>query len=234
MKNQTSINWGRWRRENEQGDSGLDRIQSLSRLVKIWAIAAILITIALASAGVLLNYWVGLESAEKIDTSTRHMVKLNEASISRALDAINPNSFLFKLIEDSGWHTPTPAKEYVKLNILPVPSRKITLDLKIKNNSDFPARYVYCIIAFSSQEFVETGDDIVRGLSGQTRLNVYPVDSSGEYLNEAAAFEWTHIPPKAQRAAGKKVDLTMKGNSGRLTVKINSTNKLAFEFKLQE
>jgi hypothetical protein len=162
------------------------------------------------------------------------MVKLNEASISRALDAINPNSFLFKLIEDSGWHTPTPAKEYVKLNILPVPSRKITLDLKIKNNSDFPARYVYCIIAFSSQEFVETGDDILRELRGQTRLNVYPIDSSDEYLNEAAAFEWTHLPPKAQRAAGKTVDLTMKGSSGRLTVRINSINKLAFEFKLQE
>jgi len=216
------------------GNFGLDRIQSLARLVKVWAVAAILITMVLASAGILLNYWVGLETADKIDASTRQMATLNEASLSHALEAINPNKFLFKLTEDSDWYAPAPAREYVKLNILPVPGRKIKLDLKIKNNSDYPARYVYCMIAFSSQEFVESADDILRELRAQTRLNVYPLDYSDKYLNEAAAFEWTHIPPKAQRAAGYSIDLTMKGDSGRLTVKINSINKLAFEFKLQE
>lgn len=212
----------------------MDRIQGLARIVKIWAAAAILTTLVLASAGILLNYWLGLEAAQKIDAATRHMVELNEASISRTLNAVNPNDFLFKLTEDDSWYAPTPVKEYVKLNILTVASRKIELNLKIKNNSDYPARYVYCLIAFSGREFFETGDDIAKALNGEARLNVYPLDSSDEYLNQAAAIEWTHIPPKVQRPAGQPLHLTMKGNSGRLTVRINSINRLAFEFKLQK
>jgi hypothetical protein len=128
MKKQTAINWGRWRREPEQGNLGLDRIQDLSRVVKVWAIAVILITIVLASAGILLTYRVGLETAAKVDASTRHMVKLNEASISRTLDAVNPNTFLFQLTDDSGWYAPTPATEYVKLNSI----NKLAFEFKLQ------------------------------------------------------------------------------------------------------
>ena len=90
---------------------------------------------------------------------------------------------------------------------------------------------MYCTILFSSKEFFESGDDIVKGLKGFDGLNVYTLNSSDDYLNEAAAFEWISIPPKTQKAVGRKVDLTLKGNTGRLTVRINSVNRFVFEFR---
>jgi hypothetical protein len=105
----------------------------------------------------------------------------------------------------------------------------ISAYFSIKNRSEFPARNVYCMIFFSNKEFVESGNDIVNRLEGLDGLNVYNVDSSDDYLNEAAAFEWMSIPPKTHMTVRKKVD-----NTGRLTVKINSVNRLSFEFKRLE
>ena len=234
MKKRTSTNWGNWLREPKQEQWILDEIRTTSKQIKLWSIAAIVITILLVSMSIFLNYFVGLKSVEKIDASTRQALKVNEETIRQTLNAINPNDFFFKPFEDSEWYIPTPVSEYVKLNILPVPGKEISLYFNIKNNSDFPARNVYCMITFSNKEFVESGDEIVKILKGHAGLNVYPVSSSDGYLNEAVAFEWIHIPPKAQKKAGKRVDLTMRENSGRLTVKINSIHRLAFEFRLQE
>jgi hypothetical protein len=119
----------------------------------------------------------------------------------------------------------------VRLNILPVPGRKISLKFTIKNKSEFPARDVYCMIFFSSREFVESGADVVGRLKGLDGLNVYSVNSPDDYLNEAAAFEWLSIPPNTQKTVARNVDLTMRGNTARLTVRINSINRLAFEFR---
>jgi hypothetical protein len=162
------------------------------------------------------------------------MLKVSKESIQQTLNAMNPNDFIFKLFEDSDWSTPTPISEYMTLNVLPVQSKKISLYFSIKNNSEFPARNVYCMIFFSNKEFVETGDDVVNRLEGLDGLNVYNANSSDDYLNEAAAFEWIGIPPKTHMTVRRKVDLTMKGNTGRLSVKINSVNRLSFEFKLGE
>ena len=179
----------------------------------------------------LLNYSAGLKTVEKIDAVGRQMLDINREFIRQSLNAINPNNFVFKPFEQSEWYTPTPVNEYVKLHILPVSSRKISLNFSIKNKSQFPARDVYCLLFFSSKEFVETGDDIVKQLKDLAGLNVYAVNSPDEYLNEAAAFEWLSIPPETQKIVAKNVDLTMKGDTARLTVRINSVNRLAFEFR---
>ena len=234
MKKRTSTNWGNWQREPKQEKWILDKIRTTSKQVKLWSIAAIVITILLLSVSIFLNYFVGLKSVEKIDASTRQALKVNEETIRQTLNAINPNDFFFRPFEDSEWYIPTPVSEYVRLNILAVPSKEISLDLNIKNNSNFPARNVYCMITFSNQEFVESGDEIVKKLKGHAGLAVFPISSSDAYLNEAAALEWANIPPKAQKNSGKRVDLTLRENRGRLTVKINSINRLAFEFRLQE
>jgi hypothetical protein len=159
------------------------------------------------------------------------MLNANRAFIQQSLTAMNPNDFIFKPTEDSDWYRPTPANEYIRLNILPVQSRKISLNFSIKNRSGYPARDVYCLILFSSKEFVESGNDVVKSLEGIGGLNVYAVNSSDDYLNEAAAFEWRSIPSKMQKAVKKNVKLTMKGNTARMTVRINSVNRLAFEFR---
>jgi hypothetical protein len=234
MKKRTSIHWGKWLREGKREKWIVAEIQKISKLSKLWAAAAIIITILLVSTGVLLNYFVGLRSSEKIDESTRQLLNITDQSIRQALNAINPNDFLFKPFENSQWYTPTPVKEYVKLNILPRKSRKIALNFIIKNNSEFLAENVYCMILFSNKEFVESGDDIVKRLKGLDGLNVYAIDSSDDYLNEAAAFEWISIPPKTQKTVSRQVELTLKGNTGRLTVRINSVNRFVFEFRLHE
>jgi hypothetical protein len=234
MKKRSPINWGKWLREPRQDQWLVEEIQRALKLSKFWAVAAVIIIVLLVSAGLLLIYSAGLKTSEKIDTSTRQILDINKEFIQQSLNAMNPNNFIFKPFKDSDWYTPTPVHEYVKLNILPVPSKKITLNLSIKNNSEFPARDVYCMILFSSQEFVQTGADIVEGLKDLGGLNVYTVNSSDDYLDEAAALEWLSIPPKTQKTVTRNVDLTMRGDTGRLTVKINAVNRLAFEFKLRE
>ncbi len=234
MKKRTSINWGKWLRERKREKWIVAEIQKISKLSKLWAVAAMIITILLVSAGILSNYVIGLKASEKIDESTRQMLNIAKNSIRQTLNAINPNDFIFKPFEDSQWYTPTPVNEYVKLNVLPIQSRKISLNFTIKNNSEFSAGNVYCMILFSNKEFVESGDDIVKRLKGLDGLNVYAIDSSDDYLNEAAAFEWISIPPKTQKTVSRQVELTLKGNTGRLTVRINSVNRFVFEFRLKE
>ena len=206
-------------------------IHRAEKLSRFWAVAAVAIVILSVSAGLLLTHLAGLKTAAKIDASTRHMLSVNKEFIQQSLNAINPNDFIFKPFEDSQWYAPTPANEYVRLNILPVPGRKISLKFTIKNKSEFPARDVYCMIFFSSREFVESGADVVGRLKGLEGLNVYSVNSPDDYLNEAAAFEWLSIPPNTQKTVARNVDLTMRGNTARLTVRINSINRLAFEFR---
>ena len=87
------------------------------------------------------------------------------------------------------------------------------------------------MILFSSREFVESGADVVKMLEGPDGLEVYRVNSSNDYLNEAAAFEWRSIPPNTQRTVPGNVDLTLRGDTGRLSVRINSVKRLAFEFQ---
>ena len=234
MKKRIPTNWGKWVRERQSEKSIVDEVQKISKLSMLWSVAAIIIIILFASAGIFLNYFLGSKSSEKIDASTRQMLRENKGSIQKTLNALNPNDFTFKPLEDGDWYTPTPINEYVALNVLPVQSRKISLYFSIKNRSEFPARNVYCMVFFSDKEFVETGDDVVNRLEGLDGLNVYNVNSSDDYLNEAAAFEWMSIPPKTHMTVRRKVDLTMKGNTGRLTVKINSVNRLSFEFKRLE
>ena len=233
MKKRTSINWGKWLRDRNQEKWMVGEIQKITRRSKLWAMAAILIAILLTSAGMLSIYFVVLKSSEKMDASTRHLLNSAKKSFQQTLDTINPNDFFFKLFEDGQWYTPTPVNEYVKLNILPVQDRKIALNFFIKNNSEFLARNVYCMILFSNNEFVESGDDLAKRLKGLEGLNVHTVSSSDDYLNEAAAFEWISIPPKHQKTVGKKIDLTMKGDTGRLTLRINTVNRIVFEFRLQ-
>ena len=231
MKKKYSINWGKWLREPKQQRVIIEEIQRVSKRSRFWAVTAVLITSLLVSAGILLNYFVGLKTSESLDTSTWQMLDANKALVQQSLTAINPNDFIFKPFEDSEWYTPTPANEYVKLNILPVQNKKISLNFSIKNRSEYPARDVYCMVFFSSKEFVESGDEVVKSLEGIGGLNVYTVKSSNDYLDEAAAFEWLSIPPKTQKAVTRNVDLTMKGKTARLTVRINSVNRLAFEFR---
>ncbi|UCD80112.1 MAG: hypothetical protein JSW26_01370 [Desulfobacterales bacterium] len=234
MKKRSSVNWGKWLREPKQDRWIIEEMQRVSKLSKFWASAAVIVIVLSVSTGLLLNHLAGLKTSAKIDASTRQMLDINKEFIQQSLNAMNPNDFIFKPFEDSEWYVPTPVNDYVKLNILPVPSKKITLNFSIKNKSEFPARDVYCMIFFSSKEFVETGDDVVKKLKGLGGLNVYTVNSPDDYLNEAAAFEWLSIPPKTQKTVTRNVDLTMRGNTGRLTFKINSVNRLAFEFRLQE
>ena len=234
MKKRISTNWGKWVRERQQEKWIVAEIQKVSRLARLWSVAAIIIIILFASLGIVLNYLAGSKSSEKIDVSTRQMMTVNKESIRQTLNALNPNDFIFRPFEDSDWYTPTPMGEYVTLNVMPVQSKKISFNFSIKNRSEFPARNVYCMVFFSDKEFVETGDDVVNRLEGLDGLNVYNVNSPDDYLNEAAAFEWMGIPPKTHVTVRRKVDLTMKGNTGRLTVKINSVNRLSFEFKLGE
>jgi hypothetical protein len=231
MKKRFSINWGKWLREPKQDQRIIEEILRVTKLSKFWTVAAVIIIILSISAGILINYLVGLKSSEQIDASTRQMLNVNKEFIQQSLNAMYPNDFIFKPFEDSQWYTPTPADEYVRLNILPVPGKKISLKFIIKNKSEFPARDVYCMIFFSSKEFVESGADMVRRLKGLDGLNVYTVNSSDDYLDEAAAFEWLSIPPNTQKTVTSNVDLTMKGNTGRLTVRINSINRLVFEFR---
>ncbi len=231
MKKKYSINWGKWVRPPQQQQWIIAEIQKVSKLSKLWAVTAVIIIILFGSAGIFLSYFIGLKTSANIDASTRQMLDLNKEFIQQSLDALNPNDFIFKPFKDGTWYEPTPAKNYVTLNILPVPSKKISLNFSIKNRSEFPARDVYCVILFSSNEFVESGDDVVESLKGIGGLNVYAVNSSDDYLNQAAAFEWLSLPPKSQKSTTRNVDLTMKGNSGRLSFRINSVNRLAFEFR---
>lgn len=234
MKQRTSINWGRWIREPKPDKGPGDEILGIARQTKLWTAAAILITIILVAAGVVLNYLIGVQSSAKIDESTRQMINAHEASLRQTTAALNPNDFSFKPFEDSQWYSPAPVDEYVRLNIIPVQTRAISLNLTIRNNSEFPAREVYCAIFFSNQEFVESGAEIVESLIGLAGLNAATPGSPDDYLNEALAFEWGRIPPKAQKTVGRGIDLTLKGNTARLSVKINSVNRLAFELRLQE
>lgn len=234
MKKRIPSNWGKWVRQHQKDKWIVNEIKRVSRRSKLWAVTAIIIIILFTSVGIFLNYVVGSKSSEKIDAATRQMLKVYKESVQKTLNAMNPNDFIFKPFEDSDWYTPTPVNEYVALNILPVKRRQISLNFSIKNRSEFPARNVVCMIFFSNKEFVETGDDVVNRLEGLAGLNVYKVNSSDDYLNEAAAFEWIRMPPNVPTSLRRKVDLTMKGTTGRLTVKINSVNRLSFEFKLKE
>ena len=231
MKKRFSINWGKWLREPKEDQRIIEEILRVTKISKFWTVAAAIIIILSVSAGILISYLLGLKTSEQIDASTRQMLNVNKEFIQQSLDAMNPNDFIFKPFDDSQWYTPTPADEYVRLNILTVPGKKISLKFNIKNKSEYPARDVYCMIFFSSKEFVESGADVVRRLQGLDGLNVYTVNSSDDYLDEAAAFEWLSIPPNTQKTVTSNVDLTMKGNTGRLTVRINSINRLAFEFR---
>jgi len=230
MKKRYSLNWGRWLREPKQDRRIIDEIQRARRRFSLWAAAGVAIILLSTIAGVLISYIAWRKTAAEIDAATRQMLTLNKEFMQQTLDAIHPNDFSFKPFEDSPWYSPTPANEYVRLNVVPVPERKLSLNFAVKNKTAYPARDVYCMIYFSAEEFVESGADVVRCLNGIAGLNVYAVDSPDDYLNEAAAFEWTRIPPDSQKVLSKAVVLTMRGNTGRLTVRINSVNRLAFEF----
>ena len=209
----------------------VEAIQRVSKRSRFWVAAAVILMVMLVSAGILINYVVGVKTSENIDASTRQMLDASEAFIRQTLTAINPNDFIFKPLEDGDWYAPSPADAYVKLNIIPVHSKKLSLNFSVKNRSEYPARNVYCMIFFSSKEFVESGNDIVKVLEGMQGLNAHAVDSSNDYLDEAAAFEWLSIPPKTQKSIARNVGLTMRGSTARLTVRINSVNRLAFEFR---
>lgn len=232
MRKRYSINWGKWLRQLDQDQGLIEEMRRATKLSKFLMLAAVAIIILLVSAGILLTYLTGLKTTTKIDAAVRQMENVNKEFMQQIQNAMNPNDFVFKPFEDSQWYTPTPVNEYVKLNILPVPDRKISFKFSIKNNSKFPARDVYCMILFSGKEFVESGVDIVGRLEGLGGLNVYTVNSSDDYLNQSAAFEWLSIPPNTRKTLERPVDLTMRGDSGRLTVKINSVNRFAFEFRL--
>jgi len=234
MRKRASINWGRWRREYKQEKRVAKEIQKVSRSTKLLTAAAMIITILIASAALFINYIAGVRSSEKIEKSTMMLLDENKHAIQQRLNAIDPNDFIFRLFEDGQWYTPATINDYVKLNIVPVPKKKIPLDFQIKNNSRYPARNVYCLVLFSDKEFAESGDDIVQRLTGLGGLNVYHVDASDDYLNEAAAFEWAGIPPNTRKNLPAKIYLTLTGQTGRLTVKINSVTRVVFEFRLDE
>jgi hypothetical protein len=234
MRKRASINWGRWRREHKQENRVAKEIQKVSRSSKLLTAAAIIISILIASAALLINYFAGVRSSEKIEKSTMMLLDENRQSIQQSLNAINPNDFIFRLFEDGEWYSPASINAYVKLNIVSVPKKIIPLSFQVKNNSRYPARNVYCSILFSNQEFAESGNDIFQRLQGFGGLNAYQVDSSDDYLNEAAAFEWAGIPPHTPKALPGNIYLTLTGKTGRLTVKINSVSRIVFEFRLDE
>jgi len=234
MRKRAAINWGRWLREYKQEKRIVKEIQTVSRSSKRLTAAAIIITILIASAVVFMNYLAGVRSSEKIEKSTMMMLDDNKASIRKAINAINPNEFMFRLFEDGEWYTPASINDYVKLNIVITKEKKIPLHFQIKNSAGYPARNVYCSIFFSDKEFAESGDDIFQRLAGFRGLNAFRVDSTDGYLNASAAFEWAGIPPNTQKALPDKIYLTMTGKTGRLTVKINSVNRIVFEFRLED
>jgi len=234
MRKRASINWGKWLRKHKQENRVAKEIQKVSRSSKLLTAAAIITTILIASAALFINYIAGVRSSEKIEKSTMMLLDENKQSIQQTLNAINPNDFIFRLFEDGEWYTPASINDYVRLNIVRVPKKKIPLYFEIKNNSRYPARNVYCSILFSDKEFAESGDDIVQRLTGLGGLKVYHADSSDDYLNEAAAFEWPGIPPNTRKNLPAKIYLTLTGRTGRLTVKINSVTRVVFEFRLEE
>ena len=234
MRKRVSINWGRWRREYKHENRVAKEIQKVSRSSKLLTAAAIIISILIASAALLINYIAGVRSSEKIEKSTMMLLDENKQAVQKTLNAIHPNDFIFRLFEDGEWYTPASINAYVKLNIVPLTKRKIPLSFEIKNNSRYPARNVYCSILFSDKEFAESGDDVFQRLKSFDGLNAFQVDSSDDYLNEAAAFEWTGIPPNTPKAIPGKIYLTMTGKTGRLTVKINSVSRIVFEFRAAE
>ena len=234
MKKRASINWGRWRREYKQEKRIAKEIQKVSRSSKLLTAAAIIISILIASTALFINYIAGVRSSEKIEKSTMMLLDENKQSIQQSLNAVRPNDFTFRLIEDGEWYTTASINDYVKLNIVPVPKKKIPLNFQVKNNSRYPARNVYCSILFSDKEFAESGDDILQRLKGFGGLNAYHVDSSDDYLNEAAAFEWAGIPPNTRKALPDRIYLTLTGKTGRLTVQINSVSRIVFEFRQDE
>ena len=95
------MNWGRWLREPRRDKRLVDEILATAKQTKLWAVAAILITIILVFAGVILNYLIGVQSSEKIDGATRQMINDHQASIQQTIAAINPNDFSFQPFEDS-------------------------------------------------------------------------------------------------------------------------------------
>ncbi len=234
MKKRASINWGRWQRENNQENRVAREIQKVSRSSKRLAAAAIIISILIASTALFINYLAGVRSSEKIEKSTMMLLDENKQSIQQSLNAMNPNDFSFRLFEDGEWYAPASINDYVMLNIVPVSKKTIPLHFQVRNNSRYPARTVYCSILFSDQEFAESGDDIFLRLTGFGGLTAFRVDSSDDYLNQAAAFEWAGIPPHTRKALPDKIDLTMTGKTGRLTVRINAVNRIVFEFRRDE
>ncbi len=234
MRKRASLNWGRWLREFKQEKRMVKEIRQVSRSSKLLSAAAILITVLIAASAIFTNYMAGVRSSKKIERSTMIMLDENKQSIQQTLNAINPNDFMIRLFADGEWYAPVSVDDYVKLNIVPVQEKKIPLNFHIKNNSRYPARNVYCLILFSDKEFAESGDDIVQRLTGLGGLNAYHVDSPDDYLNEAAAFEWAGIPPHTRKHLPGNIYLTLKGTAGRLTVKLNSVNRVVFEFRLDE
>ena len=232
MRKRAPINWGRWLREYKQEKQIVRELQKVSRSSRLLAAAAITVTVLIAASAILLNYMASRRSSEKIEKSTMVLLDGNRQSIRQTLNAINPNDFMIKLFEDGEWYTPASTDDYARLNIVPVPQKTISLSFQIKNNAVYPARNVYCLIQFSDKEFAESGDKIVETLKGLEGLNTYQVDPSGDYLNEAAAFEWAGIPPNTRKYLPHKIHLTLKGKTGRLTVKINSVSRVVFEFRL--
>ena len=232
MRKRAPINWGRWLREYKQEQRVVKELQKVSRSAKLLAAAAIAMTILIAASAIIINYVASRRSSEKIEKSTMVLLDGNRQSIRQTLNAINPNDFMIKLFEDGQWYTPASTDAYARLNIVPVPQKTISLAFQIKNNSIYPARNVYCLIQYSDKEFAESGDEIVKTLKGLEGLNTYQVDPSGDYLNEAAAFEWAAIPPNTRKYLRHKIHLTLIGQTGRLTVKINSVSRVVFEFRL--
>jgi len=232
MRKRAPLNWGRWLREYKQEKRMLKELQKVSRSSKLLATAAIAITFLIAPSAIMINYIAGRRSSEKIEKSTMVLLDENKQSVRQTLDAINPNDFRIKLFEDGDWYTPASTHDYARLNIVTVPQKTIPLSFQIKNNAKYPARNVYCLIQFSNKEFAESGDEIVGTFKGLEGLNAYRVDPSGDYLNEAAAFEWTGIPPNTRRSLPHKIHLTLRDKTGRLTVKINSIRRVVFEFRL--
>ena len=234
MRKRTSINWGRWRREHKQENRVAKKIQKVSKSSKRMTAAAIIISILIPSAALFINYIAGVHSSERIEKSTMMLLDENKRSIQQTLNANHPNDFIFRLLEDGVWYTPASIDAYVKLNIVPVTKKRIPLNFQIKNNARYPARNVYCSMLFSDKEFEESGDDVFQQLKEFGDLNAYQVDSSDDYLNEAAAFEWAGIPPNTTKALPGRIYLTMTGKTGRLTIKINSVNRIVFEFRRGE
>ncbi len=232
MRKKVQINWGRWLREYKQEKRIVRELQKVSRSSKLLTTAAIAVTILIAASAIMINYMASRRSSEKIEKSTMVLLDENKQSIRQTLNAINPNDFRIKLFEDGEWYTPASTDDYARLHIVPVPQKTIPLSFQIKNNAIYPARNVYCLIQFSDREFAESGDEIVEAFKGLEGLNAYQVDPSGDYLNEAAAFEWIGIPPNTRKSLPHRIHLTLRGKTGRLTVKINSVSRVVFEFRL--